>query len=120
MKAKRPRKTAHVEDLNCLRDGHYAKKQLFCGLWLISWSHRRRFAVGLELARKFPGRRVLDYGSGDGAFLALLMSKPYAPSEAIGGELQRNVVEECSARLGNPRLRFLLIVDLDQLGSVDK
>jgi hypothetical protein len=68
---------AHVEDLNCLREGHYAKKQLFCDSWLISWSQRRRFA-GLELARKFPGRCVLDYASGDGAFLALLMSKQFA------------------------------------------
>jgi 2-polyprenyl-3-methyl-5-hydroxy-6-metoxy-1,4-benzoquinol methylase len=75
---------------------------------------------GLELARKVPRRRVLDYGSGDGAFLALLMSKPYAPSEAIGGELHRNVVDECEARLGTPRLRFVLIDDLDKSGSFDQ
>jgi|SRR5437899_2408278 len=120
MKAKLGRKRVHVEDMNSIRDGHYAKKQLFCDSRLISWSHRRRLQVGLELARKFPGRRVLDYGSGDGAFLALLMSKPYAPSEAIGGELHRNVVEECEARLGNSTLHFVLIDDLHNSGSFDR
>ncbi len=71
MKAKLARKRVHVEDLSSVRDGHYAKKQLFCDSRLISWSHRRRLQVGLELSRKFPGPRVLDYGSGDSAFLAL-------------------------------------------------
>jgi SAM-dependent methyltransferase len=34
--------------------------------------------------------------------------------------LHRNVIEECEARLGNPRLRFVLIDDLDKSGSFDQ
>ncbi len=59
---------------DAISDGHYAKKQLLCKDWLIAWSHRSRFQMGLGLAREFSGKRVLDYGCGDGTFLAMLMS----------------------------------------------
>ena len=65
-----------------LRDGHYAAKQIFCNSQLIAWSHRRRFETGLALARQLQGRRVLDYGCGDGTFLALLHAGPTPPANA--------------------------------------
>ena len=97
-----------------LKDGHYATKQIFCKDHLIAWSHRRRFETGLELAARFKGRRILDYGCGDGTFLALLMSGSSAPAEALGVEIDEAQVTDCRSRLGSrPGLRFDLIASLD-------
>lgn len=97
-----------------LKDGHYATKQIFCKDHLIAWSHRRRFETGLQLAARFKGQRLLDYGCGDGTFLALLMSGSGAPAEAVGVEIDHEQVDGCRARLGGrPGLRFDLISSLD-------
>lgn len=97
-----------------LKDGHYATKQIFCKDHLIAWSHRRRFETGLQLAARFKGRRILDYGCGDGTFLALLMSGPSAPAEAVGVEIDEAQVAGCRTRLGGRAgLRFDLIASLD-------
>jgi SAM-dependent methyltransferase len=97
-----------------LKDGHYATKQIFCKDHLIAWSHRRRFEAGLQLAARFKGQRILDYGCGDGTFLALLLAGPSAPAEAVGVEIDATQVEDCRARLGGrPGLRFDLIASLD-------
>jgi SAM-dependent methyltransferase len=99
---------------DAIRGGHYAKKQILSRDWLISWSHRRRFEAGLRLARRFAGKRVLDYGCGDGTFLALLMSEATAPTAAVGCEAQARLVADCQARLGTqPGLSFLTIDELD-------
>jgi len=95
-----------------ITDGHFAEKQLASKSRLINWSHRSRFEVGLRLAREFAGRRVLDYGSGDGSFLAMLMNSSAAPALAVGAELDDSVVAECRARLGTSKLDFIAINDL--------
>ncbi len=103
--------------------GHYAKKQLRSRDWLISWSHQRRFQVGLRLARHFAGQRILDYGCGDGTFLALLMAMAYAPATAVGCEIHVDLVADCRARLGaQSGLSFLTADELEmpeQAGSYD-
>jgi SAM-dependent methyltransferase len=97
-----------------LRDGHYAAKQLFSSDRLVSWSHRRRFETGLRLARRFHGQRIVDYGCGDGTFLALLSASATPPLEAIGAELDERQVHDCRARLGDrPGLKFELISTLE-------
>lgn len=103
------------EVLSAVREGHYAAKQLYCRDRVIAWSHRRRFETGLRLARRFEGQRILDYGCGDGTFLALLHADGAAPSEAVGAELDEPQVRDCSARLGHlPGVRFALIDELDR------
>jgi SAM-dependent methyltransferase len=104
---------------NALREGHYARKQLMSRSRIISWSHTRRFQIGLDLGQQFAGKRVLDYGSGDGTFLALLLATPSAPAMATGSELQKDTVEECNARLGNSKLHFIQVDELDQAGPFD-
>jgi SAM-dependent methyltransferase len=105
---------AHPGGDDALRAGHYAAKQIFCRDRLIAWSHRRRFELGLTLARTLTGKRVLDYGCGDGTFLALLMAGDAPPALAVGAELEGFQVEDCRARLGGrPGLRFLSIESLD-------
>jgi SAM-dependent methyltransferase len=96
-----------------ISDGHFAKKQIFCKDSLISWSHRRRFHLGLSLAQQFAGKRVLDYGCGDGTFLAILMAQPAAPAMAQGAELLPETVNNCRDRLGADNLNFVLLDELD-------
>ena len=115
-----PAAEAAVDNLDgVIRQGHYASKQLFSKARIISWSHRRRFQIGLQLGSQFAGQRVLDYGCGDGTFLAMLFASGAAPAMAVGSELERNTVEECQARLGTPSLRFALVDDLEQTGTFE-
>ncbi len=99
---------------DALRQGHYAAKQIFCEDPLIAWSHRSRFDMALRLGRRFKGRRLLDYGCGDGTFLALLDRSDAAPAHAVGAELDEAQVNDCRARFSDrPALSFELISDLD-------
>jgi len=105
--------TADAGD-SAVRDGHYAAKQIYCKDWLIAFSHRRRFETGLELASMFHGKRLLDYGCGDGTFLAMLCGTAHRPSTAVGAELDAAQVDDCRARLGNlPGVTFEYIADLE-------
>jgi SAM-dependent methyltransferase len=97
-----------------LREGHYAAKQIFCKDRLIAWSHRRRFEVGLRLAERFAGKRLLDYGCGDGTFLALLAGGQHRPASAVGAELDDAQVDDCRRRLSHlPSVSFVKIASLD-------
>ncbi len=93
--------------------GAYARKQLRSASRLFAWSHRRRFEMGVRLARRFAGRRVLDFGCGDGTFLGLLMRGADAPREAVGAEIAEDLVQDCRTRLGEaPGLHFVHINEL--------
>jgi SAM-dependent methyltransferase len=54
--------TAHV--------GFYERKQLLSPSRIVRWSHGRRFDVAVRFAERLGGRTLLDYGCGDGTFLA--------------------------------------------------
>lgn len=105
-----------MRDLSkAIGEGHYARKQIFSRDRLIAWSHRRRFDTGVALAKAFAGKRLLDYGSGDGTFLALCMLTADAPAIGVGAELAQEAVNDCQARYRDePRLRFVRVADLDQ------
>jgi len=93
-------------DRGLLGAGTYARKQLFGGVGLLSWSHGSRFRVGRALLEPHAGGRLLDYGCGDGTFLAL--AHDLFP-ECVGAEIDPRLVEECSARLGGlPGVSFVL------------
>lgn len=99
-----------------IRAGHYAKKQILCKDWLISWSHRSRFDIGLQVARTYAASgRVLDYGCGDGSFIAMLTDgRAVGPRKAVGAELSPGLVDDCRSRFGDcPELDFVLIGELD-------
>jgi len=104
-----------VSDLrNAISRGHYARKQLFSSDSLVAWSHGRRFQTAVAIAGSFAGCRILDYGCGDGTFLALTMMQSEAPAIAVGAELQRPSVEECRRRYREePRLQFVMVRDLE-------
>jgi SAM-dependent methyltransferase len=103
-----------VADLrSAIGGGHYARKQIFSRDRLVAWSHGRRFDTAVSLARAFAGKRVLDYGCGDGTFLALTMLTDAAPAVAVGAELSPEMIRECRLRYREePRLRFVQVNDL--------
>jgi SAM-dependent methyltransferase len=105
-----------MSDLHsAIEEGHYARNQLFSRAKLIAWSHGRRFHLAVALAREFAAKRVLDYGCGDGTFLALTMMSDCAPILAVGAELSRETVTDCCSRyMSEPRLKFALVADLDR------
>jgi 2-polyprenyl-3-methyl-5-hydroxy-6-metoxy-1,4-benzoquinol methylase len=90
-----------------LERGHYARKQLFSRNRAIAWSHRRRFERARELVLAHKGGALLDYGCGDGTFIALTHD---AFRESIGADLDAEQVRGCAERLGSlPRVRFVRI-----------
>ncbi len=94
--------------------GHYAQKQILSRDKLVAWSHARRFKTALDIVREFAGKRILDYGSGDGTFLALAMMADSTPSAAVGAELLEDVVKDCRSRYAaEPRLSFERVTSLD-------
>lgn len=93
--------------------GHYAQKQIGSRDPLIAWSHRRRFQTALGLGEAFGNKRILDYGCGDGTFLALLSAGPTPPALAVGAEVRADIVEDCRHRFASyPTLRFVDVGDL--------
>jgi SAM-dependent methyltransferase len=102
---------------SAIERGHYASKQIFSRDRLVAWSHGRRFDTAVALARAFKDKRVLDYGCGDGTFLALTLLSDAAPAVAVGAELSRDMVSECRLRYRDePRMQFVLV---DDLGATD-
>ena len=94
--------------------GRIARHQIGSPDALMAWSHTRRFDTALSLARGFAGKRILDYGCGDGTFLALTMMNDAAPASAVGAELLVHIVDECRQRFRRePRMRFVQIASLD-------
>jgi 2-polyprenyl-3-methyl-5-hydroxy-6-metoxy-1,4-benzoquinol methylase len=92
-------------------DGHYARKQLYCPSRVVAWSHGRRFQLAARLAGERPGGRLLDYGCGDGTFLALAHMRF---AEAVGADLDAGQIGDCQRRLSHlPNARFLATATLD-------
>lgn len=80
-----------------LRSGEYARKQLF-GRGLIGWSHGRRFQAARRVVQPYAGAALLDYGCGDGTFLALV--RDLFP-HAVGAEIDAALVEDARRRFGD-------------------
>lgn len=95
-----------------LAGGHYARKQIFSRNRLVAWSHTRRFAVARQLVSPYAGRRLLDYGSGDGTFLAMVHD--LFPS-ALGVDIEPAQVRECADRLSS--LTGLTFATTDAIGQ---
>src|SRR5215212_9555475 len=88
-----------------LREGAYARRQLFGGLKLLRWSHGSRFRLARELAAPHAGRRLLDYGCGDGTFLSMVHD--LFPT-AVGAEVDAALAADAARRLeGDAGLRFV-------------
>ena len=88
--------------------GSYAKKQILCKDRVVSWSHRSRFDFGCELVEQYAGGRFLDYGFGDGTFLAMVS---HLFDRAVGVDPDEKQVAECTERFAGIRDLSFLAVD---------
>src|SRR6516164_4336279 len=78
-----------------LRTGSFAPNQIFSRSAVVAWSHRRRFDLARRLVMPHAGRRLLDYGCGDGTFLAVISD--LFPN-AMGTDADQRQVENCKQR----------------------
>jgi SAM-dependent methyltransferase len=98
-----------------VREGAYARRQLFGGFRLLRWSHGSRFRVARELVAPYAGRRLLDYGCGDGTFLHMV--RALFP-EAVGAEVDRALVADAAERFGgSDGHRFVHTSDLSEFSD---
>ena len=96
-----------------IADGHYARKQLHCPTAVVAWSHGSRFRLAMRLAVEGRGSdcRLLDYGCGDGTFVAMAHE---AFGEATGADVDAEQIVECRQRLGQLRgVRFVVTDSLE-------
>jgi SAM-dependent methyltransferase len=99
-----------VNDL--LRGGDYARKQIYCPSRVVAWSHGSRFDRARTLVAPRAGGRLLDYGCGDGTFVAMVHADF---TEAVGVDVDPRQTAECTTRLGHlPGVRFGLTRDLER------
>lgn len=85
-------------DEQLLRDGDYARKQIYCPSGVVRWSHGSRFELARRLVSARAGGRLLDYGCGDGTFVAMVHA---AFREAVGWDVDPGQIAACRSRLGH-------------------
>ena len=91
--------------------GDYARKQIYCPDPVVAWSHGSRFALAAQLARDACGRRLLDYGCGDGTFLGLTHG---TFAEATGADVDERQLDDCRRRFASlPAVQFVSTRSLD-------
>jgi 2-polyprenyl-3-methyl-5-hydroxy-6-metoxy-1,4-benzoquinol methylase len=87
-----------------LKTGDYARKQIYCRSGLVRWSHGSRFELARALVANRAGGRLLDYGCGDGTFVAMVHADF---AESLGLDADAKQLDACAARLGHlPGVRF--------------
>jgi SAM-dependent methyltransferase len=90
-------------------EGHYFKSQLASKNKIIAWSHQSRFDKALGLI----GQRtnlLLDYGCGDGTFLALARDRI---KQGHGADVDANQIDGCRERLATyEELQFFVTEEL--------
>lgn len=93
-----------------LKDGDYARKQIFSRSWLVRFSHGSRFDLARKLVEPRRGGRLIDYGCGDGTFVAMVHDRF---AETLGADVDPRQLAGCEARLGHlPGVRFAMTADL--------
>jgi 2-polyprenyl-3-methyl-5-hydroxy-6-metoxy-1,4-benzoquinol methylase len=94
--------------------GAYARKQILSPSLLVRWSHTSRFERARALVAPRAGGRLLDYGCGDGTFLALVHD--LFPG-ATGADLDEAQTADCAHRLASLPLTFTTTNALDAAHS---
>ncbi|MEP6914960.1 MAG: class I SAM-dependent methyltransferase [Acidobacteriota bacterium] len=94
-----------------IASGDYARKQIYCPSRVVAWSHGSRFKLATELASAAAGGRLLDYGCGDGTFIALTHG---TFGEAVGCDIDAAQLAECRRRFGDlAHVTFTLTAAVD-------
>lgn len=91
--------------------GHYSLKQLGSQCGIVRWTHGARFRTAVALAGRHPREKLLDYGSGDGTFLAMV-SDGFAA--CVGADIVAQQVDDCRERFRDiHNVSFCLVSELD-------
>jgi len=88
----------HHDDSSLIASGHYARKQIFSRNRLVAWSHGSRFETARRLVAPHAGARLLDYGCGDGTFLALVHD---LFPDAVGVDADASQIAGCVQRFAS-------------------
>jgi SAM-dependent methyltransferase len=76
----------------------------------VAWSHGSRFDLARRLVAAAEGGRLLDYGCGDGTFVAMVHA---GFAESCGADVEPDQIAACRARLGDlPGVTFAMTRDL--------
>ena len=96
-------------DTDAAAEGHYHRKLLGCRSGIIAWSHRARFRRGLGFVARTTSR-LLDYGCGDGTFLAMAADRV---DEGWGADVAVDQVQDCRERFAaRTNLHFCTVSEL--------
>ena len=80
----------------------------------MAWSHGSRFELARKLAGTHKGGRLLDYGCGDGTFVAMVHREF---GETVGVDVDPRQIAECVRRLGHlPGVRFGTVAETNAAG----
>jgi 2-polyprenyl-3-methyl-5-hydroxy-6-metoxy-1,4-benzoquinol methylase len=104
--------------VNAITQGKYYQKQFGCDSDVIAWSHRARFEAALRLIGS--GKKLLDYGCGDGTFLSMAADRLAA---GHGADIAADQVKDCQQRFTDlHNIRFSTIDEIAtpaHIGSYD-
>jgi 2-polyprenyl-3-methyl-5-hydroxy-6-metoxy-1,4-benzoquinol methylase len=78
-----------------LASGDYARKQIYCPNPVVAWSHGSRFRLAAHLAARKEGGALLDYGCGDGTFIALTHG---TFARVVGADTDEAQLDDCRRR----------------------
>lgn len=93
--------------------GHYEKKHK--KHWLLSLSHGARLKRAVAVATRLPGRRLLDFGSGDGVFEKMLTEDQSWNGLIVAADADAEQIQECRDRLGHlPNTQFVTVSELSR------
>src|SRR5262245_376969 len=95
-----------------IKSGDYARKQIYCPSKVVAWSHGSRFRLAAKLAAGNGTARLLDYGCGDGTFIALTEG---GFRSATGADVDAKQLADCRARFGHlAGVEFVTTADLER------
>jgi SAM-dependent methyltransferase len=81
----------------------------------VAWSHGSRFDLARRLVAPGAGGRLLDYGCGDGTFVAMVHG---GFAETRGADVEPDQIAACHERLGDlPGVSFTMTRQLDAAES---
>jgi SAM-dependent methyltransferase len=85
----------HGDSVLGIEPGHYARRLLASKSQIVRFSHTRRFHLARQLVEPLAGGHLLDYGCGDGTFLALV--RDLFPA-AVGADAEPCQLDDCRRR----------------------
>ena len=84
-------------------EGHYYSSQIGSKNKVIAWSHQSRFVKALDLIGQGT-QKLLDYGCGDGTFVAMASDRVV---DCHGVDVDANQIKDCRERLSDiPNVKF--------------